>query len=157
MKKILKLSEANLVKLIKSIIKEQETKYDIIDKTVGEVFPNINGVYAISNRIIVYSKFFPATETFDAVGNARKYLKEEGYENGSMYMNYPIPFMLRGKTGIDEDGDTIITTKHGEERPLIITKFDRLGKKNWEEMDGVIISEDFRNGDVYLLFFNFPE
>ncbi len=74
-----------------------------------------------------------------------------------MYMNYPIPFMLRGKTGIYEDGNTIITTKWGEERPLIITKFDRLGKKNWEEMDGVIISEDFRNGDVYLLFFNFPE
>jgi hypothetical protein len=77
MKKILKLSEANLVKLIKSIIKEQETKYDIIDKTVGEVFPNINVVYSISNRIIVYSKFFPATETFEAVGNAEKYLKEE--------------------------------------------------------------------------------
>lgn len=157
MKKIIKLTESNLVKLIKTIIKEQETKYDIIDKTVGEVFPNINGIYAISNRIIVYSKLFTPTETFDAIGNARKYLKEEGYDYGSMYMDYPIPFMLRGKTGIDEEGYTIITTKNGEEKPLIITKFDRLGKKNWEEMDGVIISEDFRDGDVYVLFFNFPE
>jgi len=157
MKKIIRLTESDLINLVKRVLKEDETAYDIIGKKVGEVFPNINGVYAISDRVIVYSKFFTATKTFNAISNAEKYLKDEGYENGSMYMNYPIPFMLRGKTGIDDEGNTIITTKWGEERPLIITKFDRLNKKNWEEMDGVIISDDFRDGDVYLLFFNFPD
>jgi len=88
-------------------------------------------------------------------------LGNEGYDKGSMQMDYPIPFMKKGKTGMDDDGTTMIITKHGEERPLIITKYDRLGRKNWDEMDGAILPDpknpDFRDGNVFLVFFEFPE
>jgi hypothetical protein len=35
-----------------------------------------------------------------------------------------------------------------------------LSKENWDEMDGAILPDpeniDFRDGNVYLIFFNFP-
>jgi hypothetical protein len=69
--------------------------------------------------------------------------------------------MKKGKTGVDDSGSTMIMTRYGEERPLVITKFDRLGKDNWNDMDGVLLVDpenpDFRNGNVYVIFFNFPE
>lgn len=135
---------------------------NIIGKKVGDVFGTIKGINIISNRIIKYSKYFEYNGvSFNAIHDAKEYLKEEGYENGSMYMSYPIPFMKMGKTGVDERGSTIITTKHGEKRPLVITKYDRLSKENWDDMDGAILADpndpDFRDGNVYVIFFNLPD
>lgn len=157
MKKKINLKE--LRSIIKKVLREEITSYDIIGLTAGEVFPEISGINMIENKVIQYAKKFePEPEKdFDAIRKAEDYLRENGYDKGSMYFSYPIPFMIKGKTGIDDDGTTLITTKHGEIRPLVITKFDRLSMSNWDDMDGAIISDDFRNGTVYLIFFNFPE
>jgi hypothetical protein len=76
-------------------------------------------------------------------------------------MDYPIAFVEKGKTGVDDDGTTMIITKYGEERPLVITKYDRLSRENWDEMDGAILVDpenpDFRDGNTYVIFFNFPD
>lgn len=135
---------------------------NIIGKKVGDVFGSIQGVNIISDKPIAYSKFFEGDgSSFSAMSKAEKYLDSEGYEKGSMYMDYPIAFMKKGKTGVSDNGSTIITTKHGEERALVITKYDRLSKDNWNEMDGAMLVDpedpDFRDGNVYVIFFNFPE
>ena len=135
---------------------------NIIGKKVGEVFGSIPGVSIISDKPIAYSKFFESDgSSFSAISKAEKYLSSEGYDKGSMYMNYPIAFMKKGKTGVSDSGSTMITTKYGEERPLVITKYDRLGRENWDEMDGAMLVDpenpDFRDGNVYVIFFNFPE
>lgn len=135
---------------------------NIIGKRVGEIFSTIHGINIISNKVIVYSKFFESNgDSFSAMYEAEEYLRKEGYDKGSMYMDYPIPFMRVGKTGVNDNGSTIIKTKYGEERPLIITKYDRLSKENWDDMDGALLVDpenpDFRDGNVYIIFFNFPE
>jgi hypothetical protein len=144
----------------KRLIKEDETTYNIINKKVGEVFYDVSGINMIEDKVIAYSKFFERGGDFDAIGKARDYLKSEGYEYGSMYMDYPIAFMKMGKTGITDDNKkptTLLKLSSGEERPLVITKFDRLWSADWDNMDGAIISNDMRNGDVYVIFFNFPD
>lgn len=142
-----------------NLVKEtlESTEYNIIGKTVGEVFSDIKGINVISKKTMVYVKLFKKEYDFSAMTKAGEYLSNEGYDKGSMYMDYPIPFMIKGKTGISNDGTTMITTKHGEQRPLIITKYDRLSYENWDEMDGCLLSKDFREDDVYAVFFNFPE
>lgn len=153
-----KTSIGELKKIMRRVIAEQATQYDIIGKTVGEVFEDFNGYRIIADKTIVYAKLFDSSEeSFGNIEAASEYLKSEGYDKGSMYMDYPIAFMVKGKTGMDDSGITIITTKHGEERPLVITKYDRLDKSNWDEMDGALLSKDFRNGSVYAVFFNFPD
>ena len=135
---------------------------NIIGKKVGDVFGSIPGINIIGNKLIAYYKFFQNNGgSFDAFYNAQSYLEDEGYVSGSMMMGYPIPFMMKGKTGVNDSGSTIIITKFGEERPLSITKFDRLSGKNWDDMDGVILPDpknsNFRDNNVYVIFFNFPE
>jgi hypothetical protein len=135
---------------------------NIIGKKVGDVFGSIQGINIIADKVIAFSKFFEGDgSSFSAIGDAKSYLNNEGYDNGSMMMDYPIAFMKKGKTGVDDSGSTMIMTRYGEERPLVITKFDRLGKDNWNDMDGVLLVDpenpDFRNGNVYVIFFNFPE
>jgi hypothetical protein len=135
---------------------------NIIGKKIGDVFGSIKGVNIISDKVIAYSKFFESNgSSFSAIRNAEEYLDSEGYDKGSMYMDYPIAFMKAGKTGVDDGGSTMITTKHGEKRPLVITKYDRLSRENWDEMDGAMLVDpenpDFRDGNVYVIFFNFPD
>lgn len=159
MKKFI-ITESQL-KFIAEMFSDKETPYSIIGKTVGEIF-NSPGVNMIDDKVIAYAKFFDGKgESFEAIGNAGTYLNSEGYDKGSMFMDYPIAFVKKGKLPMDDDGTTIITTKHGEERPLVITKFDRLSPSNWNEMDGAILPDpenpDFRDGNVFLVFFEFPE
>lgn len=135
---------------------------NIVGKKVGDIFGSVPGVGIISDKKIAYSKFFEGDgSSFSAISKAEKYLRDEGYDKGSMMMDYPIAFMMKGKTGVSDEGSTMIITNRGEERPLVITKYDRLGKKNWDEMDGVLLVDpenpDFRDGNVYVIFFNFPE
>jgi hypothetical protein len=159
MKKFI-LTEEQL-RFLSEMYGDKETAMNIIGKTVGEVF-DTPGINIISDKVITYAKYFDGeNDSFNAISKAEEYLGNEGYDKGSMQMDYPIPFMKKGKTGMDDDGTTMIITKHGEERPLIITKYDRLGRKNWDEMDGAILPDpknpDFRDGNVFLLFFEFPE
>lgn len=159
MKKFI-LTEEQL-RFLSEMYGDKETAMDIIGKSVGDVFSS-PGINIISDKTITYAKFFDGKgESFEAIGNAQKYLESEGYTKGSMQMDYPIAFVRKGKLPMDDDGATIITTRHGEERPLVITKFDRLSKSNWDEMDGAILPDpnnpDFRDGNCFLVFFEFPE
>jgi hypothetical protein len=135
---------------------------NIVGKKVGEVFSKLPGINIIGDKVITYSKFFEGDgSSFSAISHAEKYLDDEGYDKGSMQMDYPIAFVEKGKTGVDDDGSTMIITKYGEERPLVITKYDRLSRENWDEMDGAMLVDpenpDFRDGNVYVIFFNFPD
>jgi hypothetical protein len=138
-------------------LNENYTNYSIIGKKVGEIFKDIPGINMISDKVITYVKVFEKEDDFSAYTKSSDFLTNEGYDKGSMYMNYPIPFMEKGKTGISNSGDTMIITKHGEQRPLVITKYDRLNSDNWNEMDGALLSKNFRYDDVFIVFFNFPQ
>lgn len=159
MKKFI-LTEEQL-RFLSEMYGDKETAMDIIGKPVGDVFSS-PGINIIADKTITYAKFFDGKgESFEAIGNARTYLDSEGYDKGSMFMDYPIAFVKKGKLPMDDDGTTLVTTKHGEERPLVITKFDRLSPSNWNEMDGAILPDpnnpDFRDGNCFLVFFEFPE
>ena len=155
-------------------VQEAETPEGIVGKTVVQAFPQMEDkLWGIKDKQIQYAKFFPSRGTFTAVGDAEKYLKNEGYTKGSMYMDYPIGFIKNGKFGVDTSSyevadsagnistktmnSTLMPTKHGEQRPMSITKWDRLGPEQHDMLDGVILSEDFREGDCYVVFFVFPE
>jgi hypothetical protein len=127
----------------------------LLGKTIGETFPGKFKI--ISNKVIAYAKTFKAEGDFSAFYNAESFLKDEGYCNGSMQRDSPIGFIKEGKFGVDDSGSTIINTKYNEERYMIITKWDRLSKENIDGLDGVILSDNFRNGDVHVVFFIFPE
>jgi hypothetical protein len=147
----------NKISLLQNQLNENYTNYSIIGKKIGDVFKDVPGVNIISDKVITYVRVFETDKEFSGYNDASDYIKDEGYTKGSMYMNYPIPFMLNGKNGTNESGDTIITTKNGEERPLVITKYDRLNRDNWDEMDGAILSKNFRYDNVFVVFFNFPK
>lgn len=136
------------------------TAMEVIGKKVGEVFFSA-GISEIIDRTITYAKVFEEGRDFSAYYSAKEYLRKEGYESGSMYMNYPIGFIYKGKTGLDNRGNTVIVTKWEEERPLIVTKFDSFSQETLSQIDGVIIpapgDNTMREGDVFVLFFVFPD
>jgi len=141
-------------------LKESVTMLDIINKKVGDVFPN--SPFSIHDRTITYAKFFKGGETeddsFKAVRNAENFLDSEGYSKGSMESNNPIFFIKAGKLGVNDLGSSIMTVKGGEERAVVITKWSRLTIDNINnDIDGVLLSDDFRDGDVQAIFFTFPD
>ena len=156
--------EKNLRKAIREIIEENYIKdvtaMEIIGKKMGDVFSG-PGTNQLGNRTITYAKLFEGGSEFSGYYSAKEYLRNEGYESGSMYMNWPIAFMLKGKTRLDNRGNTMIVTKWEEERPLLITKFDALSQENIDELDGVIIpapdGSTMRDGNVFVVFFVFPD
>lgn len=156
--------EKRLRKAIRNIIEENYIKdvtaMEIIGKKMGEVFSG-PGSLQLDGRTITYAKLFGGGSDFSAYYSAKEYLRMEGYESGSMYLNHPIAFMLKGKTKLDNRGNTMIVTKWDEERPLLITKFDALSQENIDELDGVIIpapgGSTMRDGNVFVVFFVFPD
>lgn len=157
--------EKKLRKAVRKLMQEEYIKdksiYEIVGKKMGDIFSKNPGINKIRNKIITYAKFFEGGEEFSAYYSAKEYLRMEGYDSGSMMRDYPIPFMKIGKTNVDNRGNTMIITKYEEERPLLISKFDALSDESFEEIDGVIIpspnKNSMRDGDVYVIFFNFPE
>jgi hypothetical protein len=89
--------------------------------------PKIDVVYAV--------EFVPSTG-FDAINNAREYLKDLGYTIGSMQGSYPIAFA----TGVN-----------------YISKWDGLSGSDIPRLDGVVIPiPSFRDGGNLVLFFKTP-
>lgn len=78
------------------------------------------------NKKIVFEKTFKAGEDFAAHSEAIEFLKRFGYSVGSMQRTEPIGVAL---------GD------------CDISKWRNLGP-DVTELDGVMVSESFRNGDV---------
>lgn len=136
------------------------TAMEIIGKRIGEVFFG-PGTPDIGERTITYAKVFENGKDFSAYYSAKEYLRNEGYESGSMYMNFPIGFIYKGKTGLDNRGNTVVVTKWEEERPLMVTKFDSFSSETVQCLDGVIIpapgENTMREGDLFVVFFVFPD
>lgn len=141
----------NRIKLFEDFAEETLSK--IKDPSQPEIIKDLFGSKdKWTGRIIQYAVYFEPTGTFGAIDSARKWLKEEGYVCGSMYMSYPIVFKK------DSGGDNIITTKWGEERPVSITKWDRISPPQYPQFDGILEPvDDFREGGVRVLFYVFPE
>ncbi len=148
--------------IIKYLIKESigaETSMNVVGKKIGEVFIDNKGISEIRNKTITYAKFFPSTGDFSAISNAEEYLKSEGFVKGSMYMDYPIGFIQAGKFGVNDQGESMIVDKWGDQRPFGITKWDRMSQELINNLNGVIIpapSEGMRDGSIYVVFFEFP-
>lgn len=78
-------------------------------------------------------KIFKSTGTFTAINEAIKWLEENDFSVGRMCADEPIGF----KRGKDEWN---------------IMKWRNLSKEDKLQLDGRIISNDFRNGDVTVIF-----
>lgn len=84
----------------------------------------------------MFKKVFPAHGTFGALADATEWLKQHGYSVGSMERDYPI--------GIKKGSYSI-------------AKWTNLSDSDRFLLDGVLWSEDFREGDVTLLLTNYVE
>ena len=90
-----------------------------------------------TGRRIQYAVYFKPSGTFSAITNARTWLKDQDYVIGSMCGNdEPIGF-----------------SKSVE----YVAKWMNISPIEWKKLDGVMISDDFREGGVKILFFVFPE
>jgi hypothetical protein len=141
---------------------EADTTYkEIIGKKLVNVFGDIEGINksGIENKIIKYAKTFTNEGfTFEGYNRAESYLEKMGYLIGTMleYKNYPIPFMRKGKFGFDKNRVAIIQVNYEREIPFMLASWDNLGYVGKQNIDGILVSKDFDNDDVYAIFFEFP-
>lgn len=90
------------------------------------------------NRDIVHIEIFKGDGTFKAYYEAYNKLKDYGYMIGSMCGDSPIGF---------KDIDVC----------SYISKWYNMDSNDKTLLDGVMISTDFREGEVYIVFFNQPK
>lgn len=90
------------------------------------------------NRPVIWSREYPASGTFSAYYAASGFLKELGYQVGSMCRNSPIGFADDEVCGY-------------------VAKWDNISIEDRVRLDGVIISDDFREGSCRILFFTTPK
>lgn len=127
---------------------------DLMGKTPAEIQasnPELQlNTAKIINKPVQYAVEFKPTEDFRAIHLADKFLKDEGYVHGSMSMDMPM-IVVKG------DGDTEVMTRYKEERPVVITKWDRLSPSEYDQLDGIIVTDEegFRDGGVVVLLFNY--
>ena len=91
-------------------------------------------IAATLSRKIQSMENFPANGTFGAISDARKAVKGQGFIAGSMCMSHPIALMDRDRYGF-------------------VAKWKNLTTKERSQVDGVIISNDFREGAVQVVLF----
>lgn len=90
----------------------------------------------VPEKDVVYAVEFVAAGTFQSYYNAQKYLKDMGYNIGSMQGPAPI--------GFSSEYD-------------YISKWRNMTRTEHAQLDGVILSKDFREGNTLVLFFNPPK
>jgi hypothetical protein len=86
-------------------------------------------------RAVILEEFFEPNGTFKAFRNAEARLKELGYTVGSMCRDEPIGFAHESTCDY-------------------IAKWRNLDQEDISKLDGVMLSEDFRDGGVRIVFFN---
>ena len=91
-----------------------------------------------NGRKVLYRESFPAAGTFQTFYNASERLKELGYEVGSMCRNEPIGF-----------ADNNVYD--------YVAKWYNIDIEDRTKLDGVMLSEDFREGSVDVLFLMPPK
>jgi hypothetical protein len=90
------------------------------------------------DREILYTEDFPANGTFQAFYSAEARLKDLGYQVGSMCRQEPIGFA-------------------DNEKCSYVAKWYNIGREDRGRLDGVMLSNDFREGSVQIIFFNPPK
>jgi hypothetical protein len=90
------------------------------------------------NRPVLWSKSYEPAGTFTAFRAAEDFLKELGYTVGSMCLDSPIGFADADNFGY-------------------VAKWYNIDPTDRSHLDGVILSEDFREGGCRILFFNTPK
>ena len=93
---------------------------------------NIDNFLEITGKTIKYDNTFKASETFVAFYEASNYLKEKGYVVGSMCRDEPIAAAI----AVDYIG-----------------KWYNIPRENYSKIDALILSSDFREGDVRVVEF----
>lgn len=89
-------------------------------------------------REILHTEEFPAAGTFQAFYNAEARLKDLGYTTGSMARTEPIGFADADKYDY-------------------VAKWYRISPEEKALLDGVMVSKDFREGGVTIVFFTPPK
>jgi hypothetical protein len=89
-------------------------------------------------REILHTETFPPAGTFQAFYNAENRLKELGYTTGSMCRTEPIGFA---------DADVV----------GYVSKWYNIDREDKGKLDGVMESDDFREGGVTIVFFTPPK
>ncbi len=90
------------------------------------------------DREILHTETFPPAGTFSAFYSAEKRLKELGYVTGSMCRTEPIGFA---------DADVV----------GYVSKWYNINREDKGKLDGVMASDDFREGGVTIVFFTPPK
>jgi len=90
------------------------------------------------DREILHTETFPPAGTFSAFYSAEKRLKELGYVTGSMCRTEPIGFA---------NADVV----------SYVAKWYNIDKEDKGKLDGVMESDDFREGGVTIVFFTPPK
>ena len=89
-------------------------------------------------REILHIETFPPAGTFSAFYSAEARLKELGYTTGSMCSTEPIGF-----------ADAAVVS--------YVAKWYNIDKEDNGKLDGVMESDDFREGGVTIVFFTPPK
>ena len=114
-----------------TLSKADPSKPIVHNDLVGKPYNNRN----VPNLDVVYAVEFVSMKTFDAYYKTESYLEDMGYIVGDMQRNNPIGFS-------DE---------------FRIPKWDKMSSEEQSQLDGVIISDDFREGNVTILWFKAPK
>jgi hypothetical protein len=92
-------------------------------------------MYRINREIAQVEEFKSDGSSFSAIYSAERYLKSSGYAIGSMCCNEPIGFAPADKV-------------------RYIAKWRNISKEEYHKLSGILVSEDFRDGDkVYIILF----
>ncbi len=89
-------------------------------------------------REILHTETFPPAGTFKAYYAAEERLKELGYTVGSMCRDEPIGFADADKYGY-------------------VSKWYNIDREDKGKLDGVMVSNDFREGGATIVFFTPPK
>lgn len=92
-----------------------------------------------TNKSVLDSQLFTDEGAFEAYGKAKKYLESLGYITGSMCRNKPIAAAKR----LDDSGVGV----------EYIAKWDNIPQSDYDLIEAVMLSSDFRNGPVEVVRF----
>lgn len=91
--------------------------------------------YILRREIKDSKEFIISNEDFGNFFSACQYLSDNGYSHGSMSLQLPIPIQLGSNYKIHQ-------------------KWYNLSEGEKKNVDGVILSDDFKKGKVKILIFN---
>jgi len=105
------------------------------DITLSELAGTKNNA---TGQTVTYAVRFNACGTFSAVRKAEEFLEELGYTIGSMERNAPIGFA-------------------NDEEIEYVSKWNNMTGEEHGTLDGVMLSNDFREGSVDVIFVKAPK